>query len=230
MKTVNTKLTLLVLVFPLAFVIAVFSIIIYVYSSSFNALTILDSISAIVSIILVNILVWERLRESLIKKLQYMHENSLFQLHQQLKSDVWGISQNTLQKARFNLERYGKFFFISLYPKGILKEIDAFSSLYSELSKAFQIVQEQAKKLLKKTSVNKALLQELLELKEKRSSSYSQDALWKYREVCKTITKEQTKTIEQMKNYLSQMREKKKIMFEQLDSFIKSNNLSLNLY
>ncbi len=171
---------------------------------------------------------WERLRESFSKKLEYIHDNALFKLHQQLRHDIPDFSPKVVKKARLDLERYGKFILIRLYPKDLLNGIDDFLRLCTEFSNRFERIKEHAKRLMDNSQVNTDLLQQLLGLKPKKNlSSLRNDFILLYTEKCKIIRKEQEKTMKEMENYLEKAREKRKSLFDELEDFIKTNNLSL---
>lgn len=228
MKTVSTSFALLILILPLTLVSIILIGIIYINLSSLDTLALFESIATLVQVVLVNLLVWERLRESFSKKLEYIHDNALFKLHQQLRHDIPDFSPKVVKKARLDLERYGKFILIRLYPKDLLNGIDDFLRLCTEFSNRFERIKEHAKRLMDNSQVNTDLLQQLLGLKPKKNlSSLRNDFILLYTEKCKIIRKEQEKTMKEMENYLEKAREKRKSLFDELEDFIKTNNLSL---
>ena len=77
---VSNKLTLFVLVLPSFFLVAVFGVGFYFYRNSFDALVFSTAVSSLTSAIVVILLVWERLRDSLFKKLGYLQRNILSEL------------------------------------------------------------------------------------------------------------------------------------------------------
>lgn len=81
MISVSTKLTLLVLALPISILFFLDIAIIQYYKTSIE-------VSAFLSAILVFLLVWERLRDSLSKKLEYFHDNYLFELYQAFQRDL----------------------------------------------------------------------------------------------------------------------------------------------
>jgi len=69
MMPISTKLTLLMLALPVSSIVSMFIVGFYFYRESLDASTFFTAISSLLSAILVNLLVWERLRDSLFKKL-----------------------------------------------------------------------------------------------------------------------------------------------------------------
>jgi hypothetical protein len=227
MTPVSTKLTLLVLVLPLTLLAFALFAAAYISRTPFAISGVLDFLSTIVSVVLVDILVWERLRDSLFKKLEYLHQNALSTLHQQLRNDVLESSYSSIERTRIDLARHGTFVGISLYPKGMLSEMDAFLTLSQKFSSRYKSLEERTRELVGKSNVNRNLLLELLELKPGQLSSYSHDAVWRYKEACGTLLQEQSNTIEQMKHSLRKMRDSRQGMFGALEAFLKANSLSL---
>ena len=74
MMPISTKLTLLVLVLPISVLLLLDLVIFYYYKTSIE-------VTALLSAILVFLLVWERLKDSLSKRMEYLHKNVLFKLY-----------------------------------------------------------------------------------------------------------------------------------------------------
>ena len=77
MRPVGITLTLLILVVPSLVLSIVFLVLVFMFQVSLDAPAVLDMVSTAVSMILVSLLVWERLRDSLFRKLGYLHDIAL---------------------------------------------------------------------------------------------------------------------------------------------------------
>ena len=228
MKPVSTLLTLLILVLPVVVIFTPFTVIIYVYRTSFDASAILSSLSAFLSVILVNLLVWERLRESLTKRLEYLHKNMLFKLYSIFGSfNSIYFWQDEIKRIRNDLERYGKFMGISLYPRDLLKEIDKLLSLYSKFRKRIDILGKLAEELIGKHNVHKDLLWKLLGIRQDSVSQYNPQERQMHEEKVEIIKKEKPQLIEETKHYDEKMIEITKRLSNTLENFLKTNNLRL---
>lgn len=75
--------------------------------------------------------------------------------------------------------------------------------------------------------VNRDLLQYHVGLCQFLSSSYTPEAEKKYEETAQNIMKENPKLVSETKTYLQKTREAAKRIFDELDDFLKSNNLIL---
>ncbi|MCJ7770377.1 hypothetical protein MUP37_02245, partial [Candidatus Bathyarchaeota archaeon] len=133
MMALSTKLTLLVLVLPISIVAILDAITYYFYG------TLTIEAANLLSSILVFLLVWERLRESLSKKLEYLDDNIFLSLHSKLQDDnnqVW--TQDEIRKARDDLKRHARFMTIALFPRKLLKKLDDFLSSHEAFYGKFQ--------------------------------------------------------------------------------------------
>jgi len=228
MKPVSTILTLLILVLPVLVILTLFTVIIYVYRTSFEASAILSSLSAFLSVILVNLLVWERLRDSLSKKLEYLHKNLLFKLYTIFGSfNLVYFSQDEIKTIRHDLESYGKFMGISLYPRDLLKEIDKLLSLDSEFRRRIDILGKLAEELIGKDNVHKDLLWKSLGIKQGSVSQYNPQERQTHEEKIEIIKKEKPQLIEEMIHYNEKMIKITKKLSTKLENFLKTNNLRL---
>jgi hypothetical protein len=228
MRSVGVTLALLILVVPILFLSSILAVLIYAFRISLDAPAIFDLFATFVSMVLVNLLVWERLRDSLSRRLGYLHDIVLSRLYQQFQPATLAISATVVGRAQHDLAQHGRFMgLINLYPDALLAEMEEFSIMYSQFSTAFKTIEEELKTLLRKTSINRNLVQELLGLKQKQLSAYSQDSVWKYREACETLTKKHPIVIKEMVSSLALMREKRKLILEELETFMKTNSLRL---
>jgi hypothetical protein len=228
MRSVGATLTLLILVVPILFLSSILVVLIYAFRISLDAPTIFDLFATSVSMVLVNLLVWERLRDSLSRRLGYLHDIVLSRLHQQFRQGTLTISATVVERAQHDLTQHGRFMgLIKLYPDALLAEMEEFSRMHRQFFAAFKAIEEELKTLLRKTSINRNLVQELLGLKQKQLSAYSQNSVWKYREACETLTKKHPIVIKEMASSLGLMREKRKLILEKLEAFMKTNSLRL---
>lgn len=130
---ISTKLNLLILAFPIFLMVSIFLVGFYFYRSSFDASAFATAVSSLTSAILVILLVWERLRDSLSKKMEYFHNSIFLNLLSKFRSynDLWyPLANKDIELLRIDLRRYGKFMTIRLFPKDLLKEIDEFLPLH----------------------------------------------------------------------------------------------------
>ena len=125
MMALSTKLAALVFVLPLSILI-ISDVIGFLI---FGVLYI--EVIAIFTSNWVFLLVWERLRESLDKKLEYLDDNVFIGLYSELESGSLFFKQGTIDKAKNELQKHGKFIRMNLYPKNLLKELNAFLKLHN---------------------------------------------------------------------------------------------------
>ena len=222
MISVRTKLTLLVLALPISVLLLLDLVAFYYYKTSIE-------VSALLSAILVFLLVWERLRDSLSKKLEYLHKNLLFKLYSAFRhgEDIY-FRKDEVKSLRPDLERYGKFMGISLYPRNLLKQIEEFlihhTEFYGSLQKLDELVEEYG------LSPERALLYHFIGIKPLGGLGSFNPALVKaYQKRMPTVLKEQSQLIEEVKGLLEKTEKMRKEIFEKLEDFLKSNNLRLTL-
>lgn len=217
MMALSTKLTLLVLVLPISIVAILDAITYYVYG------TLIIEASNLLSSILVFLLVWERLRESLSKKLEYLDNNIFLSLHSKLQDDnsqVW--TQDEIRKARDDLKRYGRFMIIALYPSRLLKNLNDFLSLHEAFYGKFQQLLDMGKNRLGKEVDRWKLLHHLgfdiwCSPEEEKA----------YIEIAEAISKEQNSLVNETKTLFKKAKTKRKQIFEELEEFLICNNLRL---
>lgn len=222
MISINTKLTLLVLALPICVLLLLDLVMSYCFKTSIE-------VSALISAILVFLLVWERLRDSLSKKMEYLHKNILFKLY----TGFWGdhnvfFIKEDIKKARIDLERYGRFLIVPLYPTKLLERIDRFLFLHDTFYEKLQQISEMAEKKLGKT-FSKDTLWHYLGFDPVSYSQPSSDEEKHYIETAQLIVKEQPKLIDETKNLHKELKKKRKQIYEKIEDFLKSNNLRLEL-
>lgn len=220
MIPVSTKLTLTVLVFPIISIVSVFVAGFYFYRASFDASAFSTAVSSLLSALLVILLVWERLRDSLFKKLEYLHKNFLFKPYSYFGGlNLFGTQDET-KMLRSDLEKYGKFMAFQLYPRNFLNKIDEFLSLHSEFYKRYQEIEELAKKQIEgPANLNRELLQYYIGLTD-YPSGYTTEAHERYKGIVQTITKENPKLVSEAKGFIEKTRKSEKQIHRQLEDFL----------
>ena|GEM_PF-3309958 len=225
--SLGAKLALLVLVFPLLLISTLFVVVIYQFRASLEASLVLEVISALFSAVLVDLLVWERLRDSLSKNLKYLHKNVLFKLYSEFRGYDLYHSKDDIRKARIDLERYGRFIgVIPLYPRKILERIDELLSLHDTYYGNLQKISVLAEKKLGK-SLDKATLWQYLGFEPVGWSKPSPEIEMQYQETAHLLAKEQAKLVNETKNLHKEIEKMRKQVFDKLEDFLKSNNLRL---
>jgi len=226
MKPVSTILTLLVLVLPIIAILTVFTLTIFTYRTGFDASAILDSISALISLILVNLLVWERLRDSLSKKMDYLEDNIFLNLHYSFRNDndLWYDREEAIKLLRTDLERYGKFLIIRLFPTKLLKKIDNFLLLYKKFYGNIEQILSIAKQKSPSIDYEKLVLFYHLGF----DVWYSKPSEEKEKEIAiiaESIKKDQL--VSETKALYEKVKKMRKQIYEELEDFLKRNNLKL---
>lgn len=225
--SLGAKLALLVLVFPLLLISTLFIVVIYQFRASLEASLVLEAISALFSAVLVDLLVWERLRDSLSKNLKYLHKNVLFKLYSEFRGYDLYHSKDDIRKARIDLERYGRFIgIIPLYPRKLLERIDELLSLHDTFYGNLQKISNLAEKKLGK-SLDKATLWQYLGFEPVGWSKPSPKIEMQYKKTAQSLAREQAKLVNETKNLHENLEKTKKQIYEKLEDFLKSNNLRL---
>jgi hypothetical protein len=217
---ISTKLTLLVLSLPISIVAILDVVAYYAYE------TLIIEASNILSSILVFLLVWERLRESLSKKLEYLDDNIFLSLHSKLQDDnnqVW--TQDEIRKARDDLKRHARFMTIALFPPKLLKKLDDFLSLHEAFCGKFQQLLEMGEMRFGKP-VNRWTFLHYLGF-ETYFSQPSPEEEKAYNEIVETIKKEQRSLVADAKTLFDKAETKRKRISKELEEFLKCNNLRL---
>jgi hypothetical protein len=223
---ISTKLNLWTLALPIFSIASVFIIGFYFYRESLDASTFFTAVSSLLSTILVILLVWERLRDSLFKKLEYLHKNFLFKLYNN-RPDLFGTQDET-KRLRSDLGKYAKFLNLQLCPSTLLKEIDRFLFLHSKFYKRYQEIEELAKKQIERPiDLIRVLLQYHIGLTDHHSSNYTTEAEKTYKGIAQTITKENPKLVSEAKEFIEKTKGSERQIHSQLEDFLKNNNLRL---
>jgi hypothetical protein len=228
MMPISVKFTLMILVLPVSSIITVFAVGFYFYRESFDAAAFSTAVSSLLSAILVILLVWERLRDSLSKKLEYLHKNFLFKLYSESRrpSPFW--TQDETRRLRFDLEKYGGYLNLNLYPKNLPRMIDEFLSLHGEFFKRYMGIEELAKKQIESpVDLHGDLLRNYIGLDPYLPTSYTIEEKVKYGKIAQKITEENPQLVSEAKDFLEKTRSLDKQISDKLEDFLKSNNLRL---
>ena len=220
MMAISTKLTLLVLSLPISIVAILDLVAYYAYG------TLIIEASNILSSILVFLLVWERLRESLSKKLEYLDDNVFLNLYSKLQDDSSQVfPQDEIRKARDDLKRHAGFVSIALFPRKLLKKLDDFLSLHEAFcGKSQQLLGMGEMRLGKPVDRWKLLHYLGFDIWCSESSQEEEKA---YNEIAETIKKEQLSLVSDTKTLFDKAKTKRKQIFQELEEFLKCNNLRL---
>jgi hypothetical protein len=222
MMALSTKLTLLVLVLPISIVAILDATTYYFYG------TLTIEASNLLSSLLVFLLVWERLRESLSKKLEYLDDNIFLSLRSKLQDDnnqVW--AQDEIRKARDDLKRYARFMTIALFPRKLLKKLDDFLSLHEAFCEKFQQLLELGEVRFGRP-VNRWNFLHYLGF-DVWCSQPSPEEEKVYKEIAETMKREQRDLVANTKALFVEARARRKQISEELEEFLKYNNLRLKL-
>lgn len=228
MKSVGTTLAFRIVVFPISLIAALFAGVICLYLQSLDASVIVEAISALTSAVLVDFLVWERLRDSLSKKLEYLHENPLLNLHGEFKKSAFHFWKPTVEKVKPHLKKYGKFLGISLYPRDLPNKIEKFLISYEDFYDKLMKTDEIGKKCCA-NKFDEYLWHHLLGiniLKGTYLKSHLGTPVFKLHEdKADFVKKEHAKLIEETEDCLKKTEGMRKEILEKLEDFLRSNNL-----
>ena len=205
MMPVSIKLNLLILVLPISLLSLVFLLGLYLYRSSFDASAFATAVSSLTSAIVVILLVWERLRDSLNKKFEYVHKNFLFKLYSRFPNPdlFWAYGVEEIRALKFDLYKYGYFLGLRLYPKNLIDDVNKFLALHYQFFKRYDEMEKLAMKKIGKESVNlhRDLLQHYLGF-ERGYSSIPPAFEEIFKETAEAITKENPQLLTEIKEYL----------------------------
>lgn len=226
MKPVSTILAIWILALPIALFVVIFASILVLFWESLDGSSILSTFSALVSTVLVILLVWERLRDSLSEKLKYVFEIWLLSMRRRLRDKrQFFDSQDALRKYKDDLGKYGKFINISLYPKHFLVEINEFLTMHKEFYKRLGSIEKLATDRIGQHDLNRDLLHGLVGLTS-CTQARNQKEMKVHEEICKTIRAEKAQIIKETKEYLENLEQNRKALSERLEDFIMTNGLS----
>jgi hypothetical protein len=138
-------------------------------------------------------------------------------------------TQDETRKLRNDLERYGKFMVFSLYPNGLLGEIDEFLSLRSEFYKRFQEIETMAMKQFQnlKTDYDRWDFLEELGMDVGYQRKLSPEMKERYTSVVRTISEQHPQLTSESKLYFEKTNKLRENILNELEDFFKRNNLRL---
>jgi hypothetical protein len=219
MIALSTKLTLLVLLLPISIVAILDLVTYYIYG------TLIIEASNILSSVLVFLLVWERLRESLSKKLEYLDDNVFLDLFSKLQNYptylLW--SQDDIRRATDDLKRHGRFMIIALYSSELLNNLDDFLSLHEAFYSKFQQLLDLGQKKLG-ASVDRWKLLHYLDF-DMWCSQSSPEEEKAYMETAKGIEEDQHNLVSETKTLFEKTKNRRTEASKELEEFLKCNNL-----
>jgi len=217
----STKLTLLVLVLPIGVLSALDLAIFYYLKTGIEFTVLLTIVSAIF------LVVWDKLRDSLSKKLEYLHKNFLFKLYTNFSRPSLFWTQDEIKRLRVDLEKYGEFINLKLYPKKLLREIDEFLSSHTEFYKRLKEIEGLAEKQFGKAHLHRDLVWNCIGLyPDSDISSYTDEVKKQYKEWGSNIVKNSL-LVSEAKDYVEKTQSLGKQILNGLEDFLKSNNLRL---
>lgn len=183
--------------------------------------------------ILVNLLVWERLRTSLRRKLRYTHKNMLIGLYEQFNRGLIHFYEEGIRETLSDLERYGKFMGISLYPKGLFKDVDSFLTTYEDFDNRVKKIVETGKENIG-SGFSEYLLLPLLGIayeayRHNIKSHENSPLLKKHTEQASIVKKDQAELVLETKELYGKCKQMQRGILEKFEDFLKTNNLSFEV-
>lgn len=224
MMSLSIKLTLLVLMLPISVLLLFDLAIFYFYESSVE-------VSSLIATVVVFLLVWERLRDSLSKKLEYFHKNYLSDLYEQFKMGIFHFWQPTVERIKPNLKRYGRFLGISLCPRKLPDKVEWFLYFYEEFKVRLLKIDEIGEKSFEKGIFDEYIWHHVLGIKilvgSYLTNHLNTPKFNLHEETADAVKKAQGKLLSETKEYLKELEEMKKEILETFEDFFKSNNLEI---
>jgi hypothetical protein len=191
--------------------------------------TLIIEAANLLSSILVFLLVWERLRESLSKKLEYLHKDYM-SLSSAYKVDFLCFRnwKHDVERIQTDLKRHGRFLGLSLYPT-CLNKIDKLLVCSAKIEDGLGTLDKIAERTF--GPYERDLWQHLLGLKELGQVSlkgYTKMLSFdSYVETATAVKEEQAELLKRLKYLIRKTEEMKKELLRELEEFLKSNNLPL---
>lgn len=240
MRAINTTLTLLILVLPSLAISTCVLAVLYLYRISLNASAIISALSALLSAVLVNLLVWERLRDSLSRRLEYLHGNFLIKLYNQFQRRFFYlIEYETVESIKLDLERHGNFMGISLFPENLLQQISSFLISYKKFKEGFSVINKIGKDSFSRLENEKSppfdsdlwrrLCYDLVGIEYEGGILGSHKKLGNYnsyKEKVETVENEQAELIKKLTKLKHLLQPKVEEITKELEEFLKSNSLT----
>jgi hypothetical protein len=227
MMPVSTKLTLMVLVLPVLFIYSVFGVSFYFYRESLDASTFFTAISSLLSATLVSLLVWERLRDSLSRKLEYVHKNFLSKLYSDFRNCDLFENQVEIKRLEVDLRKYSRFMEIPIYPRRFLINLYNFLYLHNEFYKRLKKIEELTERESSSANLYRDAILDYIGLKPGLRSKHNVEGEEWSKRLAQNINRENPQLVNETTNFLEKNRRLRDEILNQLEDFFKSNNLSL---
>lgn len=226
MKAISETVTLAILLLPLTLLSTVFLAAVFWYRKELDFSTIVTTFSTFLSAILVNLLIWERLRESLSDKMDFLHEEILLKLYLRFREpNPSGLRDSkSIKILRNDWEKYGRFLGIRLYPRQLLERIDGYISCFENRNSKLSLIYEMAKRLGNLDNPYYILHYLGLELSCPTSSG---DEEKKYKDFASTFERDQKKLLDETKVLYKEMEKKREAICSEFEGFLKQNSLRL---
>jgi hypothetical protein len=152
----------------------------------------------------------------------------LFKLFSDFRGGNPPWTQEEVRELRFDLEKYGRFMNIPLYPRGLFNEIDEFFSLQKQFYENLENIEGLASKQIEKSALHKDALWDYLGLSRGSSrSTYAVDIEEQHKEIAHNLRKEQPQLISNTRDLFAKMEILETEISEGFEDFFKSNNLKL---
>jgi hypothetical protein len=210
-----------VLLLPISIVVILDIATYYIYGN------LIIEASNILSSILVFLLVWERLRDSLSKKMDYLEDNIFLGLHSLFQNDydLWFDKEKGIKSLRTDLGRYGRFLVIRLFPTRLLEKIDYFLMLYRKFLGNVDQILGIVKQNFPSIDIDSCRMLLFHHLGFDVWYSSSKEAEIGIIAVVQSIEKDQV--IGETKALYEKVKKMRKQIHEELQDFLKCNNLRL---
>jgi hypothetical protein len=218
------KLTFLVFVLPVFLLSLFFAFGFYFYINSFDATSFFTAVSGFFSSLVINLLVWERLRESLSEKMKYLDESVFIGLYDELENGNLFFEQEKSKKALDDLRKYGKFLIITSYPKNLIEQLENFVQLHSSFYEKKEQLLNIAEHLGANLCYREILFRDLGIIGFASETSVKEE-LEKSQSIAVSMQKTNPKLIDETRAMLEKIKIERKRTLELLENFLKTNNL-----
>jgi hypothetical protein len=198
-----------------------------------NASAFFTAISSLVSAVLVFLLVWDRLEDSLTKELRYVHKNFLFKLYSMFRDPTVSGNPNLLwyegyqervHKLKLDLNEYARFLgLLKLYPKDLIKNIDEYLDSHSEFLNRYTKIEETHKNQFP----NIDYFRWFMEFSDYHPRGITPEEETKWKQTAQNITEENPQLVSEAQAYSQKTRKLVTIIFNELEVFLKRNKLGI---
>lgn len=232
MRAISTTLTLVILLLPLTLLSTVFLVAILWFRGQLDFSITITTFSTFLSAILVNLLVWERLRQSLSDKMDFLHEEIILKLflgfteseYRMLPSYKGIRDPKSVKMLKDDWEKYGRFLGIRLYPHQLLERIDDYVSYFENRNSKLARIYEMAKRL--NNLDNTFYILHYLGLEPNVPSS-SSDEDKKYKDFVSSFERDEKKLLDETRVLYEEIEKKRKVICSEFERFLKQNSLRL---